>query len=152
MILHTCEKLAGILVLSGYLAQASKFCLSPGFEDVPVLHCHGIDDPMVRHDWAVKTKEHIEGRGHRRYEQRSIRGLGHSVNYEVIQAATAFLAQVLPDEPSLAVQPKAPSDMSVKELKAAIRNAGLAAKAIGFSEKFEFVKLLEDHYTSSSSS
>ena len=35
--------------------------------------------------------------------------------------------------------------MSVKELKVAIRNYGLGSQAMGFSEKQEFVKLLEEH-------
>lgn len=47
---------------------------------------------------------------------------------------------------SAVVKGKAPNEMSVKELKAAIRNAGLASQAVGFSEKQEFVTLLEAHY------
>ena len=35
--------------------------------------------------------------------------------------------------------------MSVKELKAAIRKAGLASKAVGLMEKSEFIKLAQDH-------
>jgi uncharacterized protein len=42
---------------------------------------------------------------------------------------------------------KAPSEMSVKELKAAIQNVGLTSQSHGFSEKSEFVQLLEKHYT-----
>jgi hypothetical protein len=33
----------------------------------------------------------------------------------------------------------------VKELSAAIRNAGIGSKAVGFMEKSEFVKLVQDH-------
>ena len=36
-------------------------------------------------------------------------------------------------------------EMSVKELKAAIRKAGLLSKAIGFMEKREYIDLLQDH-------
>lgn len=53
-------KPAGIVVMSGYLAGAGKFKLTPGFEDVPVLHCHGTGDMVVRYDWAGKTKSAIE--------------------------------------------------------------------------------------------
>ncbi len=35
--------------------------------------------------------------------------------------------------------------MSVKELKAAIRKAGLGQQAVGLMEKQEFVKLLKDY-------
>lgn len=37
-------KPAGVVVMSGYLAGANRFNLSAGFEDVPVLHCHGTGD------------------------------------------------------------------------------------------------------------
>jgi hypothetical protein len=40
---------------------------------------------------------------------------------------------------------KAPSDMSVKELMAAIRAAGMSSQAVGLSEKSELVALLESH-------
>ena len=40
---------------------------------------------------------------------------------------------------------KDPSEMSVKELKAAIRKAGIGSKAVGLMEKSEFVKLVKDH-------
>ena len=43
------QKLAGILVMSGYLPGRSKFKLSPGLESLPVLHCHGSADPMVNY-------------------------------------------------------------------------------------------------------
>lgn len=42
------KKLAGLLVMSGYLPAASSFRLTPGMEDVPVMHCHGNADPMVK--------------------------------------------------------------------------------------------------------
>lgn len=59
-----------------------------------------------------------------------------------------FLATVLPPDDALCLKPKDPATMSVKELKQAIRNAGLGSQAVGFSEKAEFVKLLQDHYAS----
>ena len=37
------EKLAGLLVMSGYCPGYSKFNLTPGMEDEPVLHCHGTE-------------------------------------------------------------------------------------------------------------
>lgn len=36
-----------LIVVVGYLPAASTFTLTPGLEDTPVLHCHGIDDPVV---------------------------------------------------------------------------------------------------------
>ena len=33
--------------MSGYLPGASQFKLTPGFEDVPVMHLHGTADAVV---------------------------------------------------------------------------------------------------------
>lgn len=41
------QKVAGLLVLSGYLPASDRFRLTPGFEDIPILHCHGLADPVV---------------------------------------------------------------------------------------------------------
>jgi predicted esterase len=41
------QKLGAILVMSGYLAGAKEFKLTPGLENVPVMHGHGTADPMV---------------------------------------------------------------------------------------------------------
>lgn len=42
------KKVAGLLVMSGYLPAANRFRLTSGLEDIPVLHCHGLADPVVR--------------------------------------------------------------------------------------------------------
>jgi lysophospholipase-2 len=54
------QKLSGICVMSGYLAGASSFKLTEGLETIPILHCHGTADVVVRHEWAARTKEHLE--------------------------------------------------------------------------------------------
>ena len=79
---------------------------------------------------------------------KSYSGLGHTVTQDLLVYASAFLTRVLPHAPELALAPKDPSEMSVKELKAAVRNAGLSSQAIGFTEKLEFIKLLKDHQQS----
>jgi len=45
------------------------------------------------------------------------------------------------------IAPKEPSEMSIKELKAAIVHAGLASKCVGLSEKQEFVAVLKEYYS-----
>ena len=50
------------------------------------------------------------------------------------------------DDLEYVIKPKDPKDMSIKELKIAIRNCGLTSKTVGMSEKHEFVQLLEDYY------
>jgi len=140
------ERLAGVLVLSGYLPGAGKFRITDGLHGTPVLHAHGEADPVVMLEWAKKTHEHVAGeKGGTAYELRTHPNVGHTVSPGMLAQAQAFLQRVLPDAPDLACKPKAPADMSVKELKEAVKRAGLAARAVGFSEKREFVALLEEH-------
>ena len=64
---------------------------------------------------------------------------------ELLQYATQFLMSIVPPASEYCVAPKDPSTMSIKELKTAIRNAGLSSQAVGLMEKSEFVKLLTDY-------
>lgn len=142
------ERLAGVLILSGYCPGYSKFRLTPGLEDLPVLHCHGTADPVVRYDWAVKTQAHVQSQGHTRYELKEYVGMQHTATQSELAYATAFLLSLLPEDKSLCLAPPPPKDphtMSVKELKLAIVQAGIGSKALGFSEKQEFVSLLVRH-------
>ena len=41
------KKLAGIVVMSGYLPAAAQFDITEGLEDTPILHCHGEADVSV---------------------------------------------------------------------------------------------------------
>jgi hypothetical protein len=80
------------------------------------------------------------------YELKSYRGLQHSVDDNVLQDVISFLETRVPHDPAFAVPIKSPADMSIKELKAALREAGLLSQAVGFVEKSEFVRLLDEHY------
>lgn len=138
-------KPAGILVMSGYLPGASKFKLTSGFEDILVRHLHGTADAVVMFDHAQKTKAHITGKGLLNYDVISFKDVGHTVSPDMMKSAVEFVKKILPDAPELALKPKLPCDMTVKELKDAIRKAGLASDALGFFEKREFVDLLEKY-------
>jgi lysophospholipase-2 len=142
------QKLAGLLVMSGYLPGASQFKVTAGLENVPILHCHGSADPVVIPLWATKTQSGLKEKGLVNYELKTYSGLGHSINMDVLRDASVFLSTILPPDEQYNIKPKPPSEMTVKELKASIRNNGLNSKAIGFNEKHEFVKLLEDFYAS----
>jgi predicted esterase len=144
------KKPAGLLVMSGYLPAASKFNLTPGLEDVPILHTHGNVDPVVQYNWAIQTRNAIISRGIKNYELKTYDKLGHGINQELLEYAQQFISKILIDDPSLALKPKEFSEMSVKELKIAIRNYNLGQQALGFSEKNEFVKLLEEYRASRS--
>lgn len=136
------QAIAGIVVLSGYLPAASKF--RPKQFKVPVWHGHGTMDPMVQLSMAEKTKERLMSVGIEKYTLETF-PIPHSVSPEELRKMMQFVAQVLPPDDSCKIQLKDPKDMSVKELKAAIKKAGLGSKAVGLMEKSEFVKLVEDH-------
>jgi lysophospholipase-2 len=139
------NKLAGIVMLSGYLPAAKKFQIQEGLEDTPILHLHGTADPLVTLGVAQRSQELLGEKGAKEYSLKSYPGVQHTVTMEEIQEMKTFLERILPDEMECKIQLKDPSDMSVKELKAAIRKAGLGQKAVGLMEKGEFVKLLKDH-------
>jgi len=138
------HKLAGIVVLSGYLPAASKFSITPGLEDVPLWHGHGSQDPLVRPDLADKTKATIMAKGLKSYELHKY-PVAHTVDMKELRDMMGFLQTILPADDSCKITLKDPSEMSIKELKAAIRKAGLQKDALGFTEKREFIQLLNDH-------
>jgi lysophospholipase II len=140
------QKLAGIVVLSGYLPQQSKFQITSGLEDTPILHCHGSLDPVVTFPLAQLTQTALTTMkaACTNYELKTF-PIQHTVSTEEIQVVEQFLLKHLPPDDSCKITVKEPRDMSVKELKAAIKKAGLSNKAVGFMEKSEFVQLLQNH-------
>jgi lysophospholipase-2 len=136
------QTLAGIIVWSGYLPAASKLQLNQ--PKTKVWHGHGTQDPLVRYDMAEKTKSRLEQAGLENYTLKSY-PIPHTVSPDELREALTFLTTVLPPDDTFKVAVKDPSEMSVKELKNAIRKAGLGNKAAGLMEKSEFVKLLKDH-------
>lgn len=139
------KKLAGIIVLSGYLPQQSKFTITPGLEDTKILHCHGTQDPVVQFKMAEMTKKVMTGtKGATNYELKTY-PVQHTVSMEEIAEMEKFLMGILPPDDTCKIKMKDPKEMSVKELRAAIKKAGLSSKAVGFMEKSEFIGLLQDH-------
>jgi len=136
------ENIAGVLCMSGYLAGAKKFRLSPSSVSTPVLHCHGTQDPMVAFSMAQKTEAAVKAAGHTNYSLKTY-PIPHTVSHEEIADALAFLSDLLPPDPSCDVKPKEVMEMSVKELKKAIAAGGLGAQAVGMSEKRELQELLK---------
>lgn len=140
------EKLAGVLMMSSYLPAAGRFAITAGLEDTPIVHLHGAADPMIKLEIAEKTKETVTTlKGATNYKLKSYPGLQHSINMQELGDALEFLQSILPADDTCKIKLKDPSEMSVKELKAAIRKAGLGQQARGLMEKPEFIKLLQDH-------
>lgn len=79
------------------------------------------------------------------YDFKSYAGLGHSLNDAVLGDVASFIEARLPHRDDLVPPPKSPEDMSMKELRQALQEAGLTSKTRGFVEKEEFVRLLEEH-------
>lgn len=48
------------MIILGYLPGAGSFRLTTGLESTPVHHFHGTADPVVRYEWATKTKTGLE--------------------------------------------------------------------------------------------
>ena len=134
------SSLAGILVMSGYLPAASKMKLKQS--ETPIWHGHGSMDPLVQYGMAEKTKSKLIEMGVKDYNLNSY-PIPHTVSPSELGDAMKFLEKVLPRDESVKITLKDPKDMSVKELKAAIRKAGLSA--VGLMEKSEFIKLVQDH-------
>lgn len=104
----------------------------------------GTQDFVVQYRMAEKSQQAVTALGCKSYTLKSYT-VGHSINNDELRDVTQFLRNILPDDESCRVQLKDPADMSIKELKAAIRKAGLQHKAVGLMEKHEFVKLVQEH-------
>jgi predicted esterase len=140
------KKLGGIIVLSGYIPGTKTFKLTKGMETVPVLHCHGDSDVVVDKTWAMKSKEFLVSKGMTSYKLAMFEGMGHTISLAVLDATIDFIKLYFYQDESFIVRPKPFAEMSVKELKQAVREAGIANKAVGLNEKAEFVALLETHH------
>lgn len=90
--------LAGVLVMSGYLAGAKEFKLADAQIDTPVMHLHGHADPMVKYEWAEETHARVTKQGLVNYTLKGYPQLQHSVSEDEFGDAIAFLQERLPPE------------------------------------------------------
>ena len=137
--------LAGIVLMSGYLPHASAFRITPGTEHTLIFHGHGAVDPLVQLSAANESQTHVTEKGATNYKLEIYEGLAHSANPKEIGDVLSFLEECLPAVEECYIKLKDPLEMSVKELKASIQKAGIGSKALGFSEKCEFIELLKNH-------
>lgn len=89
-------RLAGVLVMSGYLAKAEGFRLAAEANGTPVAHFHGLDDPTVRIEWARESANVVRKLGHTDYTLKEYEDLGHSAKPEEIADVLAWLKLRLP--------------------------------------------------------
>ncbi|KAL7468102.1 hypothetical protein ACHAXS_008331 [Conticribra weissflogii] len=141
--------LAGILIMSGYLPRSKQFTIAQGSESTPILHCHGKEDSVVPVEAASMSQGHVselmEKMGVREelYEVKFYPGLDHSVSMKELNDVVAYLERVIPRENAQVTGD--PTTMNVRELKQAIKQAGLEKQARGMMEKSELVNLLRRH-------
>ena len=88
--------LAGVCVMSGYLPKDEAFEVTEAAKATPVAHFHGIDDPVVKIEWARMSVERVRARGVSKYDLTEYPGLQHGVNPEAIADVAAWLKTVLP--------------------------------------------------------
>ena len=142
-------KLGCIQVMSGYLPAKSKFKLTEGLENTPILHCHGTNDPVVMFSWGEQSKEFLKQQYHvNDYSLKAYNGVQHSISSEIIQDSIKFLNEKLPASDEYIVLPPRPESLATKVLLKAIRENGLQKQALGQTEKSELIKLLDSHYKS----
>lgn len=92
-------QLAGVCVMSGYLAAAEAFKLAPEAAATPVAHFHGQIDPTVKIDWARASATELKRLGVKEYELKEYDDLGHSAHQEEIEDVEEWLQSKLPPLP-----------------------------------------------------
>jgi lysophospholipase-2 len=92
------SRLAGVLVLSGYLPKEQAFNLTEHGKNTPVLHCHGTADPVVLGQFAEASRKHIAEVGHTAtYNLKLYHGMAHTATMQELVDVMAWLSEVLPD-------------------------------------------------------
>lgn len=83
-------RLAGILVLSGYLLESEEHPVAPCKCSLPIQILHGRADDVVPSSAADATAATLQGAGYHP-EITTYEGLAHSVNEEEVQAVFTWL-------------------------------------------------------------
>ena len=89
------ERLAGIVALSTYVVDARGLATeaSPANRDVPIFMGHGSHDPVVRLEWAEKSRDILSAAG---YDvEWHLYRMEHSATMEEIADVGVFLRNVL---------------------------------------------------------
>ncbi|ETK93605.1 hypothetical protein L915_03242 [Phytophthora nicotianae] len=89
--------LGGIIAMSGYLPRYASFQFAPETVDVPLLMCHGEQDPVVRFDYGKMSKEKLETAGVKNIEFHSYPDMEHGACMEELDDVTKWLQRVIPD-------------------------------------------------------
>ncbi|KAF1785735.1 Alpha/Beta hydrolase fold [Phytophthora cactorum] len=85
------DGVGGIISMSGYLPRYASFQCAPETTDVPLLMCHGEQDPVVRFDYGKMSKEKLETAFH------SYPDMEHGACMEELDDVTKWLQRVIPE-------------------------------------------------------
>lgn len=93
------DKLAGVLVKSGYLPRKDELegKLSDGAKDTPMLILHGEADPLVEPRWSEFSQKFLQENGVKDVARKTYKGLEHSADLAELRDAAEWLQKVLPD-------------------------------------------------------
>ncbi|POM81494.1 Acyl-protein thioesterase [Phytophthora palmivora] len=94
---QTTTVLGGIISMSGYLPRYSSFQLTSETADVPLLMCHGEEDPVVRYEYCTMSKEKLETAGVKNIEFHSYPDMQHGACMEELEDVTKWLQRVIPE-------------------------------------------------------
>ena len=90
------DRLAGIVVLSGYLPNVEKFSLdSNRVESTPILHCHGDRDNVIPIHLAHEGRDYLLSSGVKSYTLKQYSGVGHSISTEILLDVANFIRKCL---------------------------------------------------------
>ncbi|CAF1080112.1 unnamed protein product [Rotaria magnacalcarata] len=93
--------LGGVIALSTWLPLASTFpqALVSGDNkvDLPIIQCHGAQDPLVQLRWARMTERIIKAMDFKHYTFNEYSDMGHSSCGREIKDVSSFIVQHLPN-------------------------------------------------------
>lgn len=93
------SRLAGIVVMSGYLPKEHAFNVSVHGKSTPVLHCHGTADPLVLPQFAEASKASVLEKGHTGgYNLKMYSGLPHSASMQELNDIVYWIREVSPSD------------------------------------------------------
>ncbi|CAH7666572.1 lysophospholipase [Phakopsora pachyrhizi] len=95
------EKLAGVVSLSGFLTLSKKIkdMKGPFVEDLPLLWCHGTDDPVVRYQWGETSVNFLKNDlGMKNVEFKSYPGMVHSASPQELKDLFVWLNNRIPNK------------------------------------------------------
>jgi len=91
------HRLGGVLALSTWLPLSTTFpqALISGDKKVnlPILQCHGNQDPMIQIRWARLTEQGVKAMGLKQYEFKEYNNMGHSSCDQEMKDVSAFVVK-----------------------------------------------------------